>query len=85
VPFAYVTHTIALIQTLTDSDETMDDFDEKVARFFTIIKFMILGPMYLLMSIPLNSFVFFYNLYTQEPERNDQDVNLVTKENIEML
>lgn len=85
MPFAYVTHTIALIQTLTDSDETMDDFDEKVARFFTIIKFMILGPMYLLMSIPLNSFVFFYNLYTQEPERNDQDVNLVTKENIEML
>jgi len=65
MPLAYAMHTIALIQTLTDSDETMDEFDEKLMRFFTIIKFIIIGPFYLIVSIPANAIVFFYNLYTK--------------------
>lgn len=32
VPIAYFKHTLTLIRTLTDGDETMDEFSEKIAR-----------------------------------------------------
>lgn len=64
VPVTYVKHTIRLIQTLTDADETMDELDEKIERFKTILKFMFGGLFVLLISVPIDSFVFLYNLYT---------------------
>ena len=32
VPIAYFKHTLTLIRTLTDGDETMDEFSEKLHR-----------------------------------------------------
>lgn len=65
VPIAYVKHTAALIETLTDSDETMDEFHEKLARFFTIVKFILFGPFILVFAIPIDAGNFFKNLYTK--------------------
>ena len=61
VPFTYIRHTLSLIQTLTDADETMDELEEKIERFKTIVKFFFFGWFVLLLSIPLDSFVFLYN------------------------
>ena len=84
-PFAYIIHTVALIKTLTDSDETMDDFSEKFRRFMTIAKFIFIGPLYLLISIPINAFVFFYNMYTkqQAPIDENENQNAFSKETLE--
>lgn len=65
IPVAYVNHVIVLIQTITNSDETMDELSEKLKRVVTIFKFIIFGPFFLILSIPINSFVFYYNLYTK--------------------
>ena len=84
MPFAYFFHTIALIKTLTSSDETMDDFSEKVHRFNTIVKFILIGPLYLLFSIPVNAVVFFYNMYTVSDEERDKKIhNVFSKESLE--
>jgi hypothetical protein len=87
MPLAYVIHTVALIKTLTDSDETMDDFNEKFKRFMTIVKFIVIGPFYLLTSIPIDAFVFFYNMYTQAYDADfEEDVsNVFTKESLEQF
>jgi hypothetical protein len=71
MPFAYLIHTFTLIKTLTDSDETMDDFNEKFRRFMTIFKFILIGPIYLMISIPINAFVFFYNMYSHIHDDDD--------------
>jgi hypothetical protein len=68
LPFAYFFHCLALIQTLTNSDESMDDFNEKVRRALTIMKFIFIGPALLAISIPMNAIVFFYNMYTSSPD-----------------
>ena len=64
VPITYVQHTLSLIKTLTDADETMDELEEKIERAKTIVKFIFFGFFYLLLSVPVDGFVFFYNLYT---------------------
>jgi len=84
VPVAYVRHLLALINTLTDSDETMDEFDEKFRRFQTIIKFFILGPLVLLASIPIDMVLYFYNLYTKPKDADSgQDIELISKNALE--
>ena len=86
MPFAYLLHTLALIKTLTSSDETMDDTMEKLKRFFTIIKFMIIGPIYLLISIPVNGLVFFFNMYTiSHEETSPHFKNVFSKESLEQF
>lgn len=65
VPFAYFGHLFNLIMTLANGDETMDDFEEKVRRFFTILKFFFFAPILLVVSIPVDYFIFMYNLYTE--------------------
>jgi hypothetical protein len=86
MPFAYLIHTLALIKTLTDSDETMDDFSEKFQRFITIVKFILVGPIYLLLSIPVNAFVFFYNMYTIAHDTGDNQIqNVFSKESLEQF
>jgi len=86
MPLAYLVHTLTLIQTLTDSDETMDELSEKVQRAITIVKFIIFGPLFLLVALPVNSFVFFRNLYTR-PIDADVKVNqkLVSRETLELF
>ena len=80
VPIAYVRHLLALINTLTDSDETMDEFDEKLQRFYTILKYFFLGPFLHLVSIPIDSFVFLYNLFTKPAESEEAtDIELISK------
>lgn len=71
VPVAYVRHLLALINTLTDSDETMDEFDEKLRRFYTILQYGFLGPFVHLASVPIDSFVYAYNLYTKPAEATE--------------
>lgn len=65
MPWAYIGHTFTLIKTITDSDETMDELSEKVRRVFTIIKFIMLGPIILPLSIILDMMKFWWNLYTK--------------------
>ena len=67
VPFAYFRLLYALIKTITDNDETMDEFHEKVNRVFTIIKFFFAGLPILTFSVFVDTFNFFINLF-YEPE-----------------
>ena len=46
----------------------MDELSEKLERVLTIIKFIFFGPFVLFFSIPVDTFVFFYNLYTMPKE-----------------
>ena len=86
MPFAYLLHTLALVKTLTSSDETMDELSEKINRFKTIVKFMFIGPIYLLVSIPVNAFVFSYNIYTASNDDSDQNIqNIFSKESLEQF
>lgn len=85
IPIAYFKHTLVLIQTLTDSDETMDEFSEKVTRFFTIIKFIFFAPFLLAIAVPIDMIVFFKNLYSH-PTDDDQDgYEIITQKSIEIL
>ena len=45
---AYFVHTMSLIQTITDSDETMDELSEKLERVKTILLFIATGPFILI-------------------------------------
>jgi hypothetical protein len=79
VPIAYFRHVLTLIQTLTDGDETMDEFSEKIHRFKTIMMFIFTGPLIFAASVPADSFVFFYNLYTSPRFYGDEtDLNLIS-------
>ena len=74
MPIAYFKQSYILIQTLTDSNETMDDLSEKIRRLFTIIKFIFGGPIILIISIFSDMIIFLYNLYTEPLEFiNDED------------
>ena len=64
MPIAYFKHIFVLIQTLTNSDETMDDFGEKLQRAYTIIKFILFAPMILILAIPIDMIIFLKNLYS---------------------
>ena len=68
VPIAWLSHTWALFATIIANDETMDEFEEKLQRFFTVIQFFLIGFPYLLVSIPLDIVVFYYNLFTVPEE-----------------
>lgn len=57
----------------------MDEFDEKLERFYTIVKYFFLGPFLHLSSIPIDSFVFLYNLYTKPAESEEMDIELISK------
>ena len=79
VPFGYIAHLYNLISSLCDADETIDEFDEKVRRVFTILKFLLFGPFILIIALPIDSFVFAYNLYSEpviEREQDDQQIVL---------
>lgn len=78
---------MSLIKTLTDADETMDELEEKVERAKTIVKFIFFGLFYLLLSIPVDAFVFFYNLYTfpQSQEIEPTTANLISSEALEIF
>ena len=86
VPIAYFKHVLTLIQTLTDGDETMDEFSEKVQRFQTIIMFIFTGPLIFAASVPADSIVFFYNLYTSPRSYEDEaDLNLISAKALEVF
>ena len=86
VPWAYVKHTIVLIETLTDSDETMDEFHEKLERFFTILKFIFFGPFILLATVPIDAANFFINLYSKPyVEKYDSSKESISLETLEVF
>ena len=75
-----------LIETLTDSDETMDEFHEKLERFFTILKFAFLGPFILLFTVPIDAVNFFQNLYTKPfVEKYDSSQESISLETLEVF
>ena len=79
-PIAYIRHLLSLINTLTDSDETMDEFDEKLQRFYTILLYGAFGLFIHLGSVPVDSFIFFYNLYTKPAEADEvEDIELISR------
>jgi len=51
----------------------MDELSEKLQRALTIIYFIVAGPIVLVLSIPIDSFIFFYNLYTKPVADSDDD------------
>lgn len=79
-------HTLALIQTLTDADETMDELDEKIERAKTIVKFIFIGPILLFLSVISDFYKFWSNLYTQ-PLDSEEEVNLdlISRDSIELF
>ena len=86
VPLAYIGHVFALIQTVTDSDETMDELSEKIERGKTICKFIFIGPFMLTFSIFTDAYKFWINLYTQPSDSEAEvNLNLITKESIELF
>lgn len=85
VPLSYVKHTITLIQTLTDADETMDEFDEKLARFVTIVQFIFIGPVMLIIAIPCDTFIFLWNLYTSSNDQEEIDREKIGLKSLELF
>ena len=85
VPVAYLAHSLALIKTLTNGDETMDELSEKLQRALTIVYFILAGPIVLVFSIPIDTFVFFYNLYTKPVGDPDDDKDLITDNGLEIF
>jgi len=86
LPLAYVGHVFALIQTVTDSDETMDELEEKIERVKTIFKFILVGPFLLTLSVITDAYKFWRNLYTQPTDAEEEvNLNLITKESIELF
>lgn len=86
VPLAYFGHVLALIQTVTDSDETMDELEEKIERVKTILKFIVIGPLLLVGSVFLDAYKYWINLYTQPSDSEEEvDLNLISKESIELF
>lgn len=86
VPIAYFKHTITLIRTLTDGDETMDEFSEKMTRLQTIIIFIFTAPVIFIMSVPMDSVVFFRNMYTSPHNYGDEaDWNLISEKALEIF
>lgn len=77
IPFAYASHLLALISTITNSDETIDEFSEKVTRMVTILKFFLFGLFYQIASIPLDTRVFWINLFEQDVDPDAISVPLV--------
>lgn len=72
--------------TLLNSDESMDEKEEKIARVKTIIKFLIFGPFILLYSIPVDTYVFFINMYTKSKQiESDVDHRIFSKSSVEIL
>ena len=63
----------------------MDEFSEKVTRFFTIIKFIFMAPFILLLAVPIDMIVFFRNLYTMPCSDDMADYNNITPNSIEIL
>lgn len=86
IPFAYVFHIITLINTLTNRDETMDDMKEKIRRFCTILKFMVFGPLILIQSIPVDTYVFLINLFTKAYDADKEfDLEMFDQRSFEIL
>lgn len=84
VPAAYVRHLLSLINTVTDSDETMDEFDEKLRRVRTIVLYGFAGPFVHLASVPVDTAVFLYNLYTRPAEADEvEDRGLISQTALE--
>jgi hypothetical protein len=77
LPIGYVSHLLSLIRTITNSDETMDEFDEKLDRVKTIMKFIVVGPFYILWSLPLDTYVFWKNLKTKDYDPDAIGIRLV--------
>lgn len=71
-PFAYLIHLYNLTSTLLESSETLDEFSEKLRRFITIVKFFFFGPFILIASLPIDTFVFIYNLYSEPIIEHDR-------------
>ena len=83
IPFAWIKHTITLVSTLTSGNETMDEWSERFIRLQTIILFLIFGPVFLTLAIPIDSFVFFYNLYTIPLLDEVDDEDLITMDELD--
>ena len=79
MPFVYLGHTLSLIQTITNSDETMDEFSEKFTRFITILKFIIVGPILFPASILINGFNFFINLYKKPKDFKELETDVIKR------
>ena len=63
----------------------MDDFSEKMTRAFTIFKFLLFGPVILLISVPVDTFVFYYNLYTEPPVEVEDNAPALSLEVLEVF
>jgi len=79
---------IVLIQTITGANENMDDTSEKLNRLYTIIVFFLFGLPILLISIPVDGFVFFYNLFTSPDEDEEDEIlaeNHISDQSLEIF
>ena len=86
-PFAWLSHLIVLIQTITEENENMDDLSEKLKRVRTIFYFLLFGLPILCLAIPCDGFVFFYNLFTS-PNSDEEELiaeNHISDQSLEIF
>lgn len=63
----------------------MDEFDEKLARFVTIMQFIFIGPVMLIIAIPCDTFIFFWNLYTSSNDQEEIDREKIGLKSLELF
>ena len=83
VPIAWLGHTWSLFATIIANDETMDEFEEKLQRFYTVLLFFFFGFPFLLFSVPVDIVVFYYNLYTLPEEVYKEEKVIFSEKGLE--
>ena len=79
VPLAYVAQTLRLLARVGTSEGAGQ-------RAYAFVQFLILGPILLLTSVPIDCMVFFYNLYTEPPAGKQDTAHVpLTESDIDIL
>jgi hypothetical protein len=78
-PFAYLMTSIGLMRRICEDYELVEGEDphERIKTFFY---FIILGPIVVLLMIPVDGFKFYYNLFTKPVLENSEEKIAITQE-----
>lgn len=83
-PLTYLLTVYGLMRRICESYEPIEG-EDPYERLKTFIKFLILGPLIVVVMIPVDCFKFYYNLFTKpEAEAQEQKVP-ITKECLDLF
>jgi hypothetical protein len=78
-PFAYLLTTFGLMRRICEDYELIEG-DDPHERIKTFLNFLVLGPIVVLLMIPVDGFKFYYNLFTKPPLENSEEKIAITQE-----